>query len=80
MASAGVICPSGLIPRTSLPVTFKFGHDGESVYHEFTTVDELADFYLSSVTYVKEVLSRGWAKKDAIDWGLYEQALAQYEG
>lgn len=66
--------------RGTLPVTFKFGHDDQSVYHEFTTVDELADFYLSSVTYVKGVLSRGWAKKDAIDWSLYEQALAQYEG
>lgn len=66
--------------RGTLPVTFKFGHDGESVYHEFTSVDELADFYLSSVTYVKEVLSRGWAKKDAIDWSIYEQALAQHEG
>ena len=66
--------------RGTLPVTFKFGHDGESVYHEFTSVDELADFYLSSVAYVKDVLSKGWAKKDAIDWSIYEQALATYEG
>ena len=66
--------------RGTLPVTFKFGHDGDSVYHEFTSVDELADFYLSSVAYVKDVLSKGWAKKDAIDWSLYERALAQYEG
>lgn len=66
--------------RGTLPVTFKFGHDGESIYHEFTSVDELADFYLSSVTYVKEVLSRGWARKDAIDWSIYERTLSQYEG
>lgn len=66
--------------RGTLPVTFKFGHDGESVYHEFTSVDELADFYLSSVAYVKGVLAQGWAKKDAIDWSIYERALATYEG
>ena len=66
--------------RGTLPVTFKFGHDGDSVYHVCTSVDELADFYLSSVAYVKEVLSKGWAKKDAIDWSIYERALATYEG
>ena len=65
--------------KETLPVTFKFGHDGESVYHEFTSVDELADFYLSSVAYVKGVLARGWARKDAIDWSVYERALTDYE-
>nr|DAW09124.1 MAG TPA: hypothetical protein [Caudoviricetes sp.] len=56
----------------SLPVTFKLGTDEEPVYHEFTTVDELSDFYTKAMQHVQDTLKSGWRKKDAFDYGLYE--------
>lgn len=52
----------------SLPVKFKMGEDadGKAVYHEFTTVDELTEFYLAAVAFVQECLAEGWEKKDNI--------------
>ena len=59
----------------SLPVTFKFGTANNPVYHTFTTVEELADFYTKAIEYVNKTLADGWAKKDSIDWTPYENAL-----
>lgn len=59
----------------SLPVTFKFGTTDNPVYHTFTTVEELADFYTKAIEYVNKTLADGWAKKDSIDWTVYEDAL-----
>lgn len=56
----------------SLPVTFKFGTDEESVYHEFATVEELADFYMKAMSHVQEALAIGWQKKDSFDFELYK--------
>lgn len=63
----------------TLPLTYKFGTELEPVYHEFSSVDELSDFYLSTVAYVKNVLAEGWRRKDAIDWSQYEEILKQHE-
>lgn len=63
----------------TLPLVYKFGTEAEPVYHRFETLEELSDFYLSTVAYVKEVLVAGWARKDAIDWSIYEEALRTYE-
>ncbi|MFR9651402.1 MAG: hypothetical protein SNG35_05205 [Rikenellaceae bacterium] len=56
----------------SLPVTFKFGTDDEPKYREFTTIDELRDFYYKSVSYIQKTLQEGWDKKDSFDISLYE--------
>lgn len=55
----------------SLPVTFKFGTDEEPVYHEFTTLDELKDFYTGTMAWINKCLTEGWETKDAIDWTKY---------
>lgn len=56
----------------TLPVAFKFGTDEEPVYHEFTTVEELADFYMKAMSHVQGVLATGWQKKDSFDFELYK--------
>ena len=59
----------------SLPTVFKFGDTENPVYYKFDTLDELQDFYVKAMTYINEQLAIGWAKKDAIDWSVYEEAL-----
>lgn len=61
----------------NLPTVFKFGSNDDPKYHKFDTVEELSDFYVKAMTYINEQLAIGWAKKDAIDWSLYEKALAE---
>lgn len=58
----------------SLPVTFKLGEnaEGEPVYHEFTTVEELTGFYLAAVAFIQQCLSEGWQRKDNVDWTQFE--------
>ena len=53
----------------SLPMKFKLGEDAEGnpVYHEFTSVEELTGFYLSAVAYINQCLNEGWLEKDSID-------------
>lgn len=62
---------------TSLPVVFKFGSTDNPIYYKFETMEELTDFYMKAMTYINEQLAIGWAKKDAIDWSVYERALAE---
>lgn len=59
----------------NLPVTFKFGDTDNPVYHEFKTLDDLADFYMKAMIHVNNTLKTGWESKDSIDWSLYEEAL-----
>lgn len=61
----------------NLPTVFKFGSNDEPKYHKFDTVEELTDFYVKAMTYINEQLAIGWVKKDAIDWSVYEKALAE---
>lgn len=56
----------------TLPIVFKFGDDDEAIYYEFKTLEELSDFYLSSINYVQSVLQEGWNKKDNINWNIYK--------
>lgn len=58
-----------------LPVVFKFGSSNNPIYYEFTTVDELEDFYLNAITYIRDTLADGWKMKDSINWNEYEEAL-----
>lgn len=57
-----------------LPVKFKMGEDaeGNAVYHTFSDIDELKDFYTSAIAYIQSCLSAGWAEKDALDLSSYE--------
>jgi hypothetical protein len=56
----------------TLPITFKFGDENTSHYYEFTSVEELTDFYLTSINYVQTVLKEGWKKKDTINWNIFQ--------
>lgn len=56
----------------SLPVTFKFGTDNEPVYYEFTTLEDITDFYTKAVAFKDRILSEGWTLKDAIDFSQYK--------
>jgi hypothetical protein len=57
---------------SNLPVVFKFGSNEKPVYHQFSTVDELSDFYLKAVAYIQKTYNEGWQLKDKIDWTAYE--------
>lgn len=68
------------MPNAILPITFKLGEiNGEPVYHEFTTAEELTGFYLQAVAYINQCLNNGWQRKDNIDWQQYEDALNSIE-
>ena len=56
----------------NLPVKFKFGTDNNAIYYEFKTLEELFDFYVSSINYVQKTLEEGWQKKDSINWNFYK--------
>lgn len=55
----------------NLPVRFKFGTDEEPLYHDFTTIEELTDFYMGAMSFINATLQEGWQAKDSIDLTLY---------
>lgn len=55
----------------TLPVTFKLGTDTEPVYREFTTLEELTDFYTKAMQHIQSTLADGWKKKDVFDLSQY---------
>lgn len=55
----------------TLPVTFKLGTDTEPVYREFTTLEELTDFYTKAMQHIQNTLADGWKKKDVFDLSQY---------
>lgn len=55
----------------SLPVRFKFGTDAIPLYHDFTTIEELTDFYMGAMAFINTTLQEGWQAKDSIDLTLY---------
>ena len=57
----------------TLPMIFKFGDDKNSVYYEFETVEDLTDFYMSSINHIQNELKKGWEMKDNIDWSNFEE-------
>lgn len=65
------------MPDAILPVKFKLGEDAEGnpVYHTFESAEELTEFYVLAVNYINQCLEEGWAKKDGIDWSVYESVL-----
>lgn len=57
----------------SLPVTFKFGTTEEPVYYEFTTKDELNDFYSGAMSFINSTLYDGWQRKDSMSFDEYKK-------
>ena len=57
----------------SLPVKFKFGTDEQPVYHTFTTLDDLQEFYMTSLAFVQQVLDDGWQEKYNLDLSVFNQ-------
>jgi len=57
----------------SLPVKFKFGTDEQPMYHTFTTLDDLQEFYMTSLAFVQQVLDEGWQEKDNLDLSVFNQ-------
>lgn len=55
----------------SLPVKFKFGTVEAPVYHTFTTLEELQEFYMTSLAFVQQVLDDGWQEKDTLDLSVF---------
>lgn len=56
---------------TSLPVKFKFGTDDSPIYYTFNTLDELKEFYTTSLNFVQQTLAEGWNEKDNVDWNVF---------
>lgn len=56
----------------TLPIIFKFGDNDETIYYEFKTLEDLSNFYITSINYVQTVLKEGWNKKDEINWDIYK--------
>ena len=50
----------------NLPVTFKFGQENAPKYRQFSTKEDLKNFYLSAISFVTNTLAEGWAEKDMI--------------
>ena len=61
----------------NLPIVFKFGTNEHPVYHEFSTVDELTDFYIKAMAHINAQLLAGCKEKDSYDWSDYENYLKQ---
>lgn len=57
---------------SSLPITFKFGAEGNPVYIEFVSLEGISDFYIAAMNYVNSTLENGWKLKDSINWSIYE--------
>lgn len=56
-------------------VTTEGGTDDEPQYHEFTTLEELTEFYTSCMSYIQGCYQSGWQKKDNFDYVPYEEAI-----
>lgn len=55
----------------NLPVRFKFGTEAIPLYHDFTTIEELTDFYYGAMTFINTTLQEGWTAKDNIDFSVF---------
>lgn len=62
-----------------IPVKFKLNEteDKRPIYHTFETFEELDRFYKGGVQYINQCLNEGWARKDAIDWQPYAEAIEE---
>lgn len=61
----------------TFPKLFKLGDDGEgnAVYHQFESMQELAQFYLGGLGWIEQCVEEGFVKKDGFNFTPYEEAL-----
>lgn len=59
------------------PVRYKVGEDSEKkpIYENFQNLQELAQFYLGGIAYIRQTLTEGWREKDAVDEWLEDVVL-----
>jgi hypothetical protein len=56
----------------NLPVTLKFGDDENTIYYEFSDIDELSIFYRNMTDFIQTTIQNGWKKKEKINWDFYK--------
>lgn len=56
----------------ALPVTVKLGTDEKPVYVQFDTAADYLDFFGSYTNHIKEVLTKAWEEKKAINMDDYK--------
>jgi hypothetical protein len=56
----------------NLPATFKFGDSNNFIYYKFETAEEFSDFYLKMISFISNVIAKGWEEKDSINWDDYK--------
>lgn len=61
------------------PVKFKFGIDEAPIYHDFTSFNELADFYVKAVGYIQGCYEDGWSEKDNLESLSDEELRIKYK-
>lgn len=54
-----------------LPLTAKFMKNGKTIYYEFTTIEELENFYGSMIKFINESLNKYRKALDTIDYKNY---------
>lgn len=57
----------------SLPVKFKFGTDKDPIYYTFTELSDLQEFYMTSLSFIQNVLNEGWQEKDSLDLSVFDK-------
>ena len=55
-----------------LPVKLRFGTATEPKYHVFEDLEEYKEFYTGLQKHITDCLSRGWARKDNVNYKIYE--------
>lgn len=55
----------------NLPITVKLSGTDKPIYYEFKTIEEVSDFYLTTIKHIQNTLLKGRLKKDTIDWENY---------
>lgn len=65
--------------KVKFPRLFKLSEDGEGmpVYHEFQSMEELAQFYLGGLDWIDGCVHDGFVEKDSFDFTPYEQELSK---
>ncbi len=59
---------------SNLPITLKFENNvQEPIFYTFNSIEELEDFYISSVNYIQKKLKDGWDIKNNLNWEIFSK-------
>ena len=55
------------------PIRYKVGEDSDrkALYENFDNLQELAQFYLGGIAYIRQTLNQGWQEKDGLDMTVF---------